>query len=126
MSGTLFTKVDECGLELPMLRFTELQLAHLEVLEKSRYLDGVRDFLVKENPDLASDDSLRKRLEVAYRYSLEIGFTKGPEITQFICYESFAPGFYRDVSVNLWLRKPGASVESRWSDLRQVFRHQDR
>jgi len=60
---------------------------------------------------------LKARLEQAYTQAGTLGFTDGSAITEFLYYEAFAPGFYRQPAISAWLSKPGASVEQRFADL---------
>lgn len=103
-----------------MLELTAEQLASLDELEKLQYVDEVRKRIVLEFPDMAADAGLKARLETAYRHAVAIGFVNGGPITQFLYYEAFAPGFYREPGIDAWLRKPGQTVERRFADLLQV------
>lgn len=100
-----------------MLKLSEEQLAHLDVLEKHQYVKEVCKNIVKEHPELASDRSLADRLERAYAHVVGLGFADGGAITQFLYYEAFAPNFYRQPAVDAWLRKPGRPVEQRFADM---------
>jgi hypothetical protein len=76
----------------------------------------VRRQVVLAHPELERDDGLLNRLQGAYAYCTQIGFTDGPAITQFLFYEAVAPGFYRDPAVGAWLTRPPATPELRFSD----------
>lgn len=107
-----------------MLKLSEVQLAHLDHLEKLQYVDEVRKNVITEHPELADDRTLKTRLEQAYRHAAALGFGDGPTITQFLYYEAFAPSFYRQPPINTWLTKPGQSVEQRFADLVAQMRSQ--
>jgi len=100
-----------------MLKLSEVQLAQLDHLEKLQYVDEVRKNIITEYPGLADDGTLKTRLEQAYRHAAALGFREGSSVTQFLYYEAFAPGFYRQAAINTWLTKPGQSVEQRFADL---------
>ena len=104
-----------------MLKLSAQQLADLDHLEKLQYVDEVRKALIKDHPELAADEGLKTRLEVAYRHAIHLGFTEGGSLTQFLAYEAFAPWFYKESAIHAWLTKPGAPVEHRFSDLVQVM-----
>ena len=107
-----------------MLKLSEAQLAHLDHLEKLQYVDEVRKNVITEHPELADDRTLKTRLEQAYRHAAALGFREGAAITQFLYYEAFTPGFYRQPAINAWLAKPGQSVEQRFADLVVKMRSQ--
>jgi hypothetical protein len=100
-----------------VLKLSEEQLTHLDVLEKRQYVKEVYKNIIKEHPELASDSSLPDRLERAYAHAVGLGFTDGGALTQFLYYEAFAPNFYRQPAIDAWLRKPGQSVEQRFADM---------
>ncbi|NRR32197.1 hypothetical protein HSX11_18635 [Oxalobacteraceae bacterium] len=100
-----------------MLKFSEAQLAQIDHLEKLQYVEDVRKDVVMQYPELADDSSLKARLEQAYSHAITLGFVKGVAITQFLYYEAFAQGFYRQPAINAWLTKPGQKVEQRFTDL---------
>ncbi|MFP5390735.1 MAG: hypothetical protein ACLGI6_04200 [Gammaproteobacteria bacterium] len=100
-----------------MLKLSEAQLAELAHLETLQFLAEVRKKIVTEFPEYADDRNLDTRLEQAHRHALTLGFQDGPSITQFLYYEAFAPGFYRQAAINAWLTKPGYPVEQRLADL---------
>ena len=100
-----------------MLKLTEAQLAQLDQLQKLHYVDEVRKNIITEYPELVDDGALKTRLEQAYRHATTVGFRDGSAVTQFLYYEAFAPGFYRQPAINAWLTKPGQSVEQRFADL---------
>lgn len=105
-----------------MLELSAEQLASLDELEKLQYVDEVRKRIVAEFPDLGADEGLRARLQAAYRHAVSLGFVNGGPITQFLYYEAFAPGFYKEPGIDAWMRKPGQSVEQRFADLLQVVK----
>jgi hypothetical protein len=107
-----------------MLKLSEVQLAQLDHLEKLQYVDEVRKNIITEHPELADDGTLKTRLEQAYRHAAALGFTDGPAVTQFLHYEAFAPGFYRQPAINAWLTKPGQNIEQRFADLLMKMRSQ--
>ena len=107
-----------------MLKLSEVQLAQLDHLEKLQYMGEVRKNIITEHPELAADDTLKTRLEQAYRHAAALGFRDGLAITQFLYYEAFAPGFYRQPAINAWLTKPAQSVEQRFADLVVQMRSQ--
>lgn len=107
-----------------MLKLSEAQLAQLDQLEKLQYVGQVRKNIITEHPELADDRTLKTRLEQAYRHAAALGFREGAAITQFLYYEAFAPGFYRQPAINAWLTKPGRSVEQRFADLVVKMRSQ--
>lgn len=107
-----------------MLKLSEAQLAQLDYLEKLQYVDEVRKSVIAEHLELADDLTLKTRLEQAYRHAAACGFREGAAITQFLYYEAFAPGFYRQPAVNAWLTKPGQCVEQRFADLVVKMRSQ--
>jgi len=107
-----------------MLKLSEAQLAQLDHLEKLQYVDEVRKNVLAEHPELSNDGTLKTRLEQAYRHATALGFRDGSAITQFLYYEAFAPGFYRQPAINAWLTKPGQSVEQRFADLVVKMRSQ--
>lgn len=107
-----------------MLKLSEAQLAQLDQLEKLQYVGEVRRNIIIEYPELSDDGTLKNRLEQAYRHAAALGFTDGPAVTQFLYYEAFAPGFYRQPAINAWLTKPGQSVEQRFADLIVQMRSQ--
>lgn len=100
-----------------MLKLSEEQLSQLDLLEKRQYIKEVYKNIVKEHPALAGDRSLPDRLERAYAHAVDLGFTDGGAITQFLYYEAFAPNFYRQPAIDAWLRKPGQPVEQRFADM---------
>lgn len=100
-----------------MLKLTEAQLHKLDHLEQLQYIEEVRKSIVAEYPEVAADRTLSMRLEQAHRHAVGLGFTDGTQITQFLYYEAFAPGFYRQTAINTWLTKPGQRVEQRFADL---------
>ena len=100
-----------------MLKLSEEQLSQLDLLEKRQYIKDVYKNIIQEHPELAGDRSLPDRLERAYAYAVDLGFTDGGAITQFLYYEAFAPNFYRQPSIDAWLRKPGQPVEQRFADM---------
>lgn len=100
-----------------VLKLSEEQLAHLDLLEKRQYIKQVCKNIVREHPELASDRGLPDRLERAYAHAVALGFTDGGAITQFLYYEAFAPNFYREPAIDAWLRKPGRPVEQRFADM---------
>ena len=103
-----------------MLELSAEQLASLDELEKLQYVGEVRKRIVSEFPELAADEGFKARLEAAYRHAVAIGFVNGGPITQFLYYEAFAPGFYKQPGIDAWLRRPGQTVEQRFADLLQV------
>jgi hypothetical protein len=107
-----------------MLKLSEVQLAQLDHLEKRQYVDEVRKNIIAEYPELAEDGTLKTRLEQAYKHAAALGFTNGSATTEFLYYEAFAPGFYRQPAINAWLTKPGQSVEQRFADLVVQMRFQ--
>ncbi|MYM31282.1 hypothetical protein GTP58_23360 [Duganella sp. CY15W] len=100
-----------------MLKFSEVQLAQLDRLEKHQYVVEVRQNILTQYPSLVDRAGLDERLEKAYGQAVELGFVNGSSITQFLYYEAFAPCFYREPAIHAWLSKPGQSVEQRFSDL---------
>lgn len=100
-----------------MLKLSEMQLAQLDDLEKLQYVGEVGKMIITEYPELADDGTLKTRLERAYRDAVELGFSEGPAITQFLYYEAFAPSFYRQAAITSWLTKPGQPIEQRFYDL---------
>lgn len=107
-----------------MLKLSEAQLAQLDQLEKLQYVGEVRKNLITEYPELADDGTLRTRLEQAHKHTAALGFSEGAAITEFLYYEAFAPGFYRQPAINSWLTKPGQSIEQRFADLIAQMRSQ--
>lgn len=103
-----------------MLELSAEQLANLDELEKLQYVDEVHKRIGSEFPELVADEGLKARLKTAYRHAVALGFVNGGPITQFLYYEAFAPGFYKEPGIDAWLRKPGHTVEQRFGDLLQV------
>jgi len=109
-----------------MLELNDQQLAALDELEKRQYVQQVHQSLINDHPELAADPTLLPRLQTAYQRAVALGFTEGGAITQFLHYEAFAPGFYKNPAIDAWLRKPGRPVEQRWSDLIEVMQAKTR
>jgi len=100
-----------------VLKLSEEQLSHLDLLEKRQYIKEVNKNIIQEHPELGGDGSLPDRLERAYARAVDLGFTDGGAITQFLYYEAFAPNFYHQPAIDAWLRKPGQPVEQRFADM---------
>lgn len=100
-----------------MLKLSETQLSQLDRLEELQYVAGVRQNILREYSSLVSEAGLGARLEQAYKHAVDLGFVDGTAITQFLYYDAFAPGFYREPAINAWLTRPGKSVEQRFTDL---------
>lgn len=100
-----------------MLRLTQQQLDQLAALEGLQYVDAVCKAVLADHPEAGERPRLRSRLETAHRHALQLGFTDGAALTQFLFYEAFAPAFHAHPAVHAWLTRPGAPVEDRFSDL---------
>jgi hypothetical protein len=98
------------------------QLDTLKSFEHQTYLTRVRDEIVEEFPELASDETLKPRLGEAFDYADGIGLEDIKVMTQFLYLEAFAPSFYKNQTIQAWLTKPGASVAQRVQDLIAVMR----
>ena len=73
--------------------------------------------LVRQFPELGSDERLLERLNTAYAAALAFGLESAEARVQFLYYEAFAPRFYELPAVRAWLTKPGSTVDQRWRDL---------
>lgn len=109
-----------------MLRFSDAQMDELQALEKRQFVVEVEKAVKAAHPELAADESCGDRLHAAYAHSVALGFVDGAAITEFLHYEAHAPSLYKEPAVDAWLRKPGQTVEQRWSDLVQVIRARTR
>lgn len=107
-----------------MLKFSEEQCQQLEVREGKEFVRLVRDNILEEYPELKSDAQLLDRLETAYAHTQSLGFVQSDVIVKFLHTEAIAPKFYDQPPINAWLRKPGQTVEQRFSDLLSAMQAQ--
>lgn len=105
-----------------MLELTEQQLAALDELEERQFVKEVQGNLLREHPELASDEGLYPRLQKAHACALRLGFTQRSAIAQFLYTEAFAPNFHEQPAIAAWLHKPIGGPEERFADLLAVMK----
>ncbi|WP_321868092.1 hypothetical protein [Paraburkholderia tropica] len=105
-----------------MLELSAQQVAALAQLDARGYVEGVRQDLVKENPELANDATLPDRLWRAYVAARQLGVSTDENVAAFLRLEAFSPGFYEKPAARNWLTRPGRSADSRFHDYLRVIR----
>lgn len=126
MSGTFLPTGRVFGWGSSMLSFSDAQMDELRALERRQYVAEVEKAVKAAHPALGADETCGDRLRAAHAHAVALGFMDGAAITEFLHYEAHAPSFYKEPALDAWLRKPGQTVEQRWSDLVQVMRARTR
>ncbi|WP_063801453.1 hypothetical protein [Burkholderia ubonensis] len=107
---------------MPTLQLSEKTWATLQAADERNFVATVRDDIVRDYPAVADDPTLLERLNAAYAWAKEHGFTHDGPIVEFLDVEARTPGFYKTPPVATWLNKPGVSGEQRFEILMQATR----
>ena len=105
------------------LELNAAQAGQLAALQQQNYRDQVAKDILAMYPE-ENRPTLSAELREAHAHAKELGFVDGGAITSFLWASVFWPKFYREPMADMWLRKPGATVEQRFKDFRAVMKHE--
>lgn len=107
-----------------MLKLSQAQWDELQVHDTHQFVESVRDQFLSNRQDMVSEpgrDAIRERMQNAFDYAVDIGFTSTPHIVRLLYLAADAPGIHDDPVINGYLRKPGATPEQRLDDMLVVI-----
>jgi hypothetical protein len=105
-----------------MLKLTPTAWAALCENDACNFVTAVRKDLERADPALAANATLEPRLQEAAAYARALGLHDDHTLIAFLRLETYAPNFWRHPVIDVWLRKPGASVQARFDALRAEAR----
>lgn len=109
-----------------MLKLTEAQWQALQQGDAQQFVAAVCDAFLANRPEMLlqpGKDEVLVRMQAAYDYAGQAGFTSTPHIVQLMYLSANAPRVHDDPLVDSYLRKPGATPEQRLDDLDAVIKH---
>lgn len=104
-----------------MLENEDRQHRDISTSDEREFVATIRHGAVSANPKLGDDPTLLERLAEAYGDAKRMGLTQDVLLAEFLHLEAQVPGFYRRPMTSKWLKKPGASIEERFTDLLDVL-----
>ena len=104
-----------------MLELDASQRRALQALNETSFVERVRLELLHDQPELAAQPDLARRMLSALRVAQQWG-VDDKLMGEFIRMEAAAPGFHEQPAVKAWITRPGRSASQRSADYVCVVR----